>query len=46
MTQLRLTNSMDRALWAAEGGLRVIDAALRVHLDRTTAWSVEMFGQR
>jgi hypothetical protein len=34
--QLRLTNSMDRALWAAEGGLRVIEAALRVHRDRTT----------
>jgi hypothetical protein len=35
--QLRLTNSMDRALWAAEGGLRVIEAALRVHRDRTTS---------
>ncbi len=36
ISQLRLTNSMDRALWAAEGGLRVIEAALRVHRDRTT----------
>jgi hypothetical protein len=35
MTQLRLTNSMDRAMWAADGGLRVIEAALRVHRDRT-----------
>jgi hypothetical protein len=35
ISQLRLTNSMDRALWAADGGLRVIDAALRVHRDRT-----------
>jgi hypothetical protein len=35
LTEIRLTNSNDRALYPAMAGFHLVEAALRIHRDRS-----------